>query len=100
MSVIEERNAEIRRPQLKLIAQGRSRVLDVPPEVGNRDRVSIKMRNEALKNALRTIRASFRPRRSRLVRRSPDTGSSGSSAPVAWARSIWSGILRCGVTTR
>jgi hypothetical protein len=42
MSVIEERNAEILRPQLKLIAQGRSRVLDVPPEVGNRDRVSIK----------------------------------------------------------
>jgi hypothetical protein len=42
MSVIEERNAEILRPQLKLIAQGWSRVLDVPPEVGNRDRVSIK----------------------------------------------------------
>jgi hypothetical protein len=42
MSVIEERNAEILRPQLKLIAQGRSRELDVPPEVGNRDRVSIK----------------------------------------------------------
>lgn len=41
MSVIEERNAEIFRPQLKLIAQGRSRVLDVPPEAGNRDRVSI-----------------------------------------------------------
>jgi hypothetical protein len=42
MSVIEERNAEILRPQLNLIAQGRSRELDVPPEVGNRDRVSIK----------------------------------------------------------
>jgi hypothetical protein len=42
MSVIEERNAEIFRPQLKLIAQGRSPVLDVPPEAGNRDRVSIK----------------------------------------------------------
>ena len=42
MGVIEERNAEILRPQLQLIAQGRSRELDVPPEVGNRDRVSIK----------------------------------------------------------
>jgi hypothetical protein len=42
MSVIEERNAEILRPELKLIAQGRSRELDVLPEVGNRDRVSIK----------------------------------------------------------
>jgi hypothetical protein len=42
MSVIGERNAEILGPQLKLIAQGRSRELDVLPEVGNRDRVSIK----------------------------------------------------------
>ena len=42
MSVIEERNAEILGPQLKLIVQGRSRELDVLPEVGNRDRVSIK----------------------------------------------------------
>jgi hypothetical protein len=42
MSVIEESNAEILRPQLKLIAQGRSRELDVLPEVGNRDRVSRK----------------------------------------------------------
>ena len=33
MSVIEERNAEILRPQLKLIAQGRSRELDLLPEV-------------------------------------------------------------------
>ena len=40
MSVIEERNAEILRPRLKLIAQGRSRELDVLPEVGNRDGVS------------------------------------------------------------
>jgi hypothetical protein len=53
MSVIEERNAEILRPQLKLIAQGRSRVLDVPPEVGNRDRVSIKTRYESLKTLCR-----------------------------------------------
>jgi hypothetical protein len=47
MSVIEERNAEILRPQLKLIAQGRSRELDVLPEVGNRDRVSIKTTSAA-----------------------------------------------------
>ena len=42
MCGIEERNAEIIWPQLKLIAQGRSRELVVLPEVGNRDRVSIK----------------------------------------------------------
>jgi hypothetical protein len=53
MSVIEERNAEILRPQLKLIAQGRSRVLDVPPEVGNRDRVSIKTTYESLESQSR-----------------------------------------------
>jgi hypothetical protein len=53
MSVIEERNAEILRPQLKLIAQGRSRVLDVPPEVGNRDRVSIKTTYEGLETSSR-----------------------------------------------
>ena len=53
MSVIEERNAEILRRQLKLIAQGRSRVLDVPPEVGNRDRVSIKTTFENLKTSSR-----------------------------------------------
>jgi len=46
MSVIGERNAEILGPQFKLIAQGRSRELDVLPEVGNRDRVSIKTINE------------------------------------------------------
>ena len=39
MSVIGERDAEILGPQLKLIAQGRSRELDVLPEVRNRDRV-------------------------------------------------------------
>ena len=40
MSVIGERNTEILGPQLKLIAQGRARELDVLREVGNRDRVS------------------------------------------------------------
>ena len=50
MSVIEERKAEILRPQLKLIAQGRSRELDVPPEVGNRDRVSIRTTYESLES--------------------------------------------------
>lgn len=49
MSVIGERNAEILGPQLKLIAQGRSRELDFLPEVGNRDRVSIKMASETLR---------------------------------------------------
>jgi hypothetical protein len=39
-----ERDAEILGPQLKLISQGRSREHDVLPEVGNRDRVSIKTR--------------------------------------------------------
>jgi hypothetical protein len=53
MSVIEERNAEILRPQLKLIAQDRSRELDVPPEVGNRERVSIKTTYESLKTSCR-----------------------------------------------
>jgi hypothetical protein len=50
MSVIGEGNAaEILGPQLKLIAQGRSRELDFLPEVGNRDRVSIKMASETLR---------------------------------------------------
>ena len=51
MSFIGERNAEILGPQLKLIAQGRSRELDVLPEVGNRDRVSIKTTYGSLKTS-------------------------------------------------
>ena len=58
MSVIEDHNAEILRPQLKLIAHGRSRELEVPPEVGNRDRVSIK-----------TVRSTGRTARTGPVRR-------------------------------
>ena len=49
MSVIGERNAEILGSQLKLIGQDRSREIDVLPEVGNRDRVSIRTRYETLK---------------------------------------------------
>jgi hypothetical protein len=60
MSVIEERNAEILRPQLKLIAQGWSRVLDVPPEVGNRDRVSIRRHMRVSKSRLRDGAATRR----------------------------------------
>ena len=51
MSVIEERNAEILRPQLKLIAHRRSREVDALPDVGNRDRVSIKTTYEGLETS-------------------------------------------------
>jgi len=47
MSIIGERNAEILGSQLKLIGQDRSREIDVLPEVGNRDRVSIKTLSSA-----------------------------------------------------
>jgi hypothetical protein len=61
MSVIGERNAEILGPQLKLIAQGRSRELDVLPEVGNRDHVWIKTTYESLKTSCRNHRGRRRP---------------------------------------
>ena len=47
MSIIGERNAEILGSQLKLIGQDRSREIDVLPEVGNRDRVSMKTLSSA-----------------------------------------------------